>query len=171
MAGGRRRRRSSASSSTSNAWTAGALAADGRRPPPLVSADAPTPGGDSPAANPPAANGDSSRLALDGADDPFAYDSELETLSSVSSHSSIGSTNSDDLDQALSNPDALSRVGGSDDDDDDGVGMLLDDRDPSASADPAIHSESASRDSPKGGSDSDRAAAAGDYGRFMAKPA
>ncbi|KAJ2353470.1 hypothetical protein GGH92_000634 [Coemansia sp. RSA 2673] len=38
---------------------------------------------------------------IEDADDPFAYDSDLETLSSVSSHSSISSSNGSVLDLAL----------------------------------------------------------------------
>ncbi|KAJ1815759.1 hypothetical protein LPJ56_002571, partial [Coemansia sp. RSA 2599] len=42
--------------------------------------------------------------ALDDSYDPFAYDSDLETLSSVSSHSSISSSASSMLDEALGLP-------------------------------------------------------------------
>ncbi|KAJ1964330.1 hypothetical protein GGI12_001500, partial [Dipsacomyces acuminosporus] len=62
---------------------------------------------------------------IDDSDDPFAYDSDLETLSSVSSHSSISSSSSSILDQALSyNMDVDRPVDsdledGNDDDDDD----------------------------------------------------
>ncbi|KAJ1740989.1 hypothetical protein H4R22_001091 [Coemansia sp. RSA 1290] len=79
---GRRRRRSSASSTTSNAKGANS-APETLRPPPI--ANEPT----------------NSLPALDAADDPFAYDSDLETLSSVSSHSSIASSNGSLLDQEL----------------------------------------------------------------------
>ncbi|KAJ2893513.1 hypothetical protein IWW38_002840 [Coemansia aciculifera] len=44
---------------------------------------------------------------LEDADDPFAYDSDLETLSSVSSHSSISSSSSSALDLALDQADAM----------------------------------------------------------------
>ncbi|KAI8323793.1 hypothetical protein GQ54DRAFT_338417 [Martensiomyces pterosporus] len=46
-------------------------------------------------------SGDGYGHLLDDQDDPFAYDSELETLSSVSSHSSISSSASSMLDRAL----------------------------------------------------------------------
>ncbi|KAJ2455599.1 hypothetical protein EV183_000698 [Coemansia sp. RSA 2336] len=77
---GRRRRRSSASSTTSTAKGTNS-APETLRPPPIT--DEPT----------------NSLPALDAADDPFAYDSDLETLSSVSSHSSIASSSGSLLDQ------------------------------------------------------------------------
>ncbi|KAJ1724762.1 hypothetical protein LPJ61_005705, partial [Coemansia biformis] len=189
MAGGRRRRRSSASSSASNARAAAGLVAGGQRPPPLGQESA-LAAGDGDHANtdtPPLSASTGNRLArlvLDNTDDPFAYDSELETLSSVSSHSSIGSTNSADLDRALSGPDDLSRLDGSDDEGPAarlGDCMAQGDRDSPGSADMAIHSGIASASSPKGDdsgsvasradSDSDAPKPGGSYGRFMAKPA
>ncbi|KAJ1756843.1 hypothetical protein LPJ77_001168 [Coemansia sp. RSA 2523] len=90
MAGGRRRRRSSASSITQSISKSSVSSApETQRPPPIQPPDGLT-------------ASTTSLPRLDTADDPFAYDSELETLSSVSSHSSIAGSETSELDQALS---------------------------------------------------------------------
>ncbi|KAJ2339681.1 hypothetical protein GGF43_006592, partial [Coemansia sp. RSA 2618] len=92
MVGGRRRRRSSASSTTSNAKGSVSSAPETLRPPPIQPASS----------EHTMSTASLPQLSLDTADDPFAYDSELETLSSVSSHSSIAGSEGSILDQALS---------------------------------------------------------------------
>ncbi|KAJ2394944.1 hypothetical protein GGI05_001813 [Coemansia sp. RSA 2603] len=104
MAGGRRRRRNSKTGSVKSA--ASDITEEPPRAPSVVPED-PVSAHESdaePIASDPAQNSiTESHVAptLDDSYDPFAYDSELETLSSVSSHSSITSANGSMLENAL----------------------------------------------------------------------
>ncbi|KAJ2846060.1 hypothetical protein IWW36_004524 [Coemansia brasiliensis] len=126
MTGGRRRRRSSASSTASNAKGSVNSAPETLRPPPITKTDNE------------ANTATNSLPALDAADDPFAYDSDLETLSSVSSHSSIASSNGSLLDQEDAETNHTQQAHSEDE--------LADSDDQNTkSADSAIHPEEQSR--------------------------
>ncbi|KAJ2796398.1 hypothetical protein H4R20_005542 [Coemansia guatemalensis] len=107
MAGGRRRRRSSASSNTSNAkGSLNTTAKNSLRPPPPPAKTENADTSEDTSAKADAVRGaiassGLARLTANDADDPFAYDSELDTLSTVSSRSSISSSNGSLLEQAL----------------------------------------------------------------------
>ncbi|KAJ2080564.1 hypothetical protein H4R24_002970 [Coemansia sp. RSA 988] len=105
MAGGRRRRRSSASSNASKS-SLNTTAKNTLRPPPpsLRPENADTLGDNNvktEAVHSAITSSSLARLTANDTDDPFAYDSELDTLSTVSSRSSISSSNDSLLEQAL----------------------------------------------------------------------
>ncbi|KAJ1892670.1 hypothetical protein LPJ66_006209, partial [Kickxella alabastrina] len=101
MAGGRRRRRNSKTGSIKSFGSD--LTEEVFRAPPVMPEDSVSVNGDEmEAEDGPAPTADGrGPLELIGSDDPFAYDSELETLSSVSSHSSISSSSGSVLDRPL----------------------------------------------------------------------
>ncbi|KAJ1892570.1 hypothetical protein LPJ66_006269, partial [Kickxella alabastrina] len=101
MAGGRRRRRNSKTGSIKSSGSD--LTEEVFRAPPVMPEDSVSANGDEmEAEDGPAPTADGrGPLELIGSDDPFAYDSELETLSSVSSHSSISSSSGSVLDHPL----------------------------------------------------------------------
>ncbi|PIA17096.1 hypothetical protein COEREDRAFT_92158 [Coemansia reversa NRRL 1564] len=106
MVGGRRRRRSSASSNTSNSKSnLNTATKTTLRLPPSVKPDNPdiseNEGVKADVVHEAITGSGLARLTANDVDDPFAYDSELDTLSTVSSRSSISSSNGSLLEQAL----------------------------------------------------------------------
>ncbi|KAJ1722631.1 hypothetical protein LPJ53_002973 [Coemansia erecta] len=154
MAGGRRRRRNSKTGSVKSA--ASDIVEEAPRAPSIVPEEpvsahesevelvAPDPVQNltTEAHNPP---------GLDDSYDPFSYDSELETLSSVSSHSSITSANGSMLDDALG---LSANVNGQDDmsDEDEGADLSDDVHDGSRRNGSGVHAKVAGDDQDEEGS-------------------